>query len=241
MTHHQTDPIRLVVTGALGRMGTRIRALASSDPRFALVGAVDREGPIDSSSESLARGAFDLVIDVSSDAGTRGALSLARQAGAAILVGTTGIAAETRGELESASRGLAVMLAPNMSVGVAVMKHLAAVAARLLGPTYDLGLVEHHHVAKKDAPSGTALRLAESVERATGRPFPREAILAARGGDIVGEHSLRFMGPGEYLEITHRATTRDLFVLGALRAGAWLVRQKPGLYEIEQAIGLNPS
>ena len=124
---------------------------------------------------------------------------------------------------------------------VAVMKHLAATAARLLGPTWDVGLVEHHHNAKKDAPSGTALRLAEAVERAAGRPFPREAILAARGGDIVGEHSLRFMGQGEYLEITHRATTRDLFVLGALRAGAWLARRTPGRYEIEQAIGLDSS
>lgn len=240
MTHNRTDPIRLVVTGALGRMGARIRALASGDPRFALVGAVDRDGPVEGA-EALSRGAFDLVIDVSSDAGARGALSLAQEAKAALLVGTTGIAEETRQSLAGASSEIPVMIAPNMSVGVAVMKHLAATAARLLGPTWDVGLVEHHHNAKKDAPSGTALRLAEAVERAAGRPFPREAILAARGGDIVGEHSLRFMGQGEYLEITHRATTRDLFVLGALRAGAWLARRTPGRYEIEQAIGLDSS
>lgn len=229
--------IRLVINGALGRMGARLSALGAADPRFTIAGAIDRDGPIDGA-KAIRDNAFDAVIDVSSDVGARSALALARRARAAILVGTTGVSVDTLRRLDDAAGDVPVMLAANMSVGVAVMKHLAAQAARLLGPAYDATLVEFHHAAKKDAPSGTALRLAAAVEQATGRPIPPANILASRAGDIVGEHSLRLCGPGEYLEITHRATTRDLFVLGALRAAAWLVEQKPGRYSIEQAIGL---
>jgi len=229
--------IRLVIHGANGRMGARLRDLAPRDGRFTIAAAVDRDGPIEGG-EALRAGAFDVVIDVSTDAGARDAIALARAARSAVLVATTGLSPDTLGRADDAAADIPVMIAANTSVGVAVLAHLARQAAKLLGESYDVSLVEHHHAAKKDAPSGTALRLAEAVQQATGRSIDPRNILAARGGDIVGEHSLRFCGPGEYLELTHRATTRDLFVLGALRAAAHLSGRPPGRYTIEQAIGL---
>ena len=130
------------------------------------------------------------------------------------------------------------MIAPNTSLGVAVLNHLAAVAAGLLGTRYGVNLIEAHHTGKRDAPSGTALRIADTLRRA-GAELPAESIHAIRSGDVVGEHTVEFAGGGERIRICHMATSRDLFARGALEAAAWLHGRPPGRYTIEQALGLD--
>lgn len=213
-------------------MGARISALAREDRRFEVVAEIDLDRP------AGAPARLDGVVDFSSDDGARGAAEIALGAGAALLVGTTGLSRQTLDSLDVAARSIPVLLAPNTSVGVAVLADLAARAARVLGPGYDLSLIEMHHVHKRDAPSGTALRLA-AVVREAGAELTPERILSVRGGDVVGEHTLEFAGPGERLRLTHLATDRDLFVRGALRALAWLVGRPPGRYTIEQALGID--
>jgi 4-hydroxy-tetrahydrodipicolinate reductase len=174
--------------------------------------------------------------------------------GVSLLVGTTGLEAPARRALEAAARRIAVLIAPNTSLGVAVATRLAALAARLLGPGYDVEIAEAHHRLKRDAPSGTALALGEAVARARGGTLADTAIDGApgrrgprppggigfavvRAGDIVGEHTVLFAGAGERLEITHRATDRMVFAHGALRAAEWLAGRAPGLYGMEDVIG----
>lgn len=237
---------RVVIHGALGRMGARLCALAAAGDGVRLVGAVDRE----SSASSIAGGVrvtasideappCDVVIDFSSDEGARAAPALARQCGSALLVGTTGLSRETEGLLRSAAAERAVLVAANMALGVAVLAALARRAAAALGPAYRAAIVEAHHAGKKDAPSGTALRLAEAA-RSAGADLPADQVLSIRGGDVVGEHTLRFAGAGEYLELIHRATTRDVFAAGALRAARWLHGRPPGWWTIEDVLGLGP-
>lgn len=230
--------IRLALNGALGKMGRRIIALATEDSRLQVVAQIDAHGALHGAA-ALDRGEIDAVIDVSSDGGAQSALEISRRCSAALLVGTTALSQRTRDLLDEAASSIPVMIASNLSPGVAVMKRLAAEAATLLGESYDVSICEHHHAAKKDAPSGTALSLCEAVAQATGRQIPTGQILSSRGGDVIGEHTIRLAGPGEYLEITHRATSRDLFALGALRAAQWLVEQRPGRYTIEQMLGLH--
>jgi 4-hydroxy-tetrahydrodipicolinate reductase len=213
-------------------MGSRIIALAGADDRFEVVAAIDQDDA------PPARCGAHAVIDFSSDSGVRRAAALSLADGAALLVGTTALSEETRRLLEESGQSVPVMVAPNMSPGVAVLADLAARAARILGSGYAIDIVESHHAAKRDAPSGTALRLADAVHRGGGRRLPAERLHSLRGGDVVGEHTVRLAGPGEYLELSHTATSRDLFALGALRAAAWLVRQPPGRYTIEDEIGL---
>jgi 4-hydroxy-tetrahydrodipicolinate reductase len=249
------SPVRLIMVGAGGRIGARLCALAQSDPALALVGAVER-GAGESGGATGTRGAAgaggvkitestavfgpssaDVVIDFSSDEGARAALELARRIGAALLVGTTALSARTRGALHEASRDCAILISPNTSLGVAALSALAAQAAKILGAGFDCSIVEAHHSAKKDAPSGTAIRLAEAARRG-GASLPDHQIVSIRGGDVVGEHTVRFAGPGEYIELTHRATSRDLFVRGALHAAAWLKGRGPGLWTMEDVLGL---
>lgn len=232
--------IRLVINGARGRMGTRIAALVAEDSRFAVVATIGRTGTIEGA-EALERGAFDAIVDVSCDTGARAAAALGASHGSAVFVATTGLSADSVDAITEAAMRIPVMIAANTSVGIAVMKYLCRSAAELLGESYDVSLIEYHHTGKKDVPSGTALRLMALIEGASGAEKKIEKIVGIRAGDIIGEHSMRFAGPGEYLEITHRATSRDLFARGALRGCAWLVGQPPGVYEIEQALGLGPS
>jgi 4-hydroxy-tetrahydrodipicolinate reductase len=170
-------------------------------------------------------------------------------------VGTTGFSAKARAEVTEAAAKIPILMAPNMSVGVTLMLRLAAQAARVLGDRYDVEIVELHHRLKKDAPSGTALRLAEVVAEqlkrdpatdfkltrsgAIGeRPKKEIGIQALRGGDAVGEHTILFVGEGERLEITHRASSRDQFAQGALRAARFLVGKPPGLYDMFAVLGV---
>ncbi len=231
--------IRLAINGALGRMGQRISALAAEDSRFQVVATIDPRGELRDGA-AVPKGAINAVIDVSSDVGARSAIALARQHRAALVMATTALTDETNTLMHDAAREIAVMPVANLSPGVAVMKRLAATAATLLGEGYDLSISEHHHRAKVDAPSGTALAIAQAL-RAAGKEIPAQHIVSTRGGDVIGEHTVRLAGLGEYLEITHRATTRDLFARGALSACAWLITQKPGAYAMEDMLGMGPT
>jgi 4-hydroxy-tetrahydrodipicolinate reductase len=218
-------------------MGRRIVALAEGHARLQVVAEIDVEGAL-SGRDVLDRGPIDAVVDVSSDAGARAAVALARRHRAALLVATTALHDETSRLIDEAAREIPVLVSSNLSPGVAVQKLLAGLAARLLGPAYDIAIVEHHHALKRDAPSGTALSLADAIARESGRDVPAGHIASTRGGDVVGEHLVRFAGPGEYLELRHTATTRDLFAEGAIRAVEWLVEQPPGRWSIEQMLSI---
>ncbi|MDY7110275.1 MAG: 4-hydroxy-tetrahydrodipicolinate reductase [Planctomycetota bacterium] len=228
--------IRLAINGARGRMGRRISTLARADERFELVAALARE---DREEDALAAGAeCDVLVDFSSPTGAERAARLALRHEAALLVGTTGLSRRNLDMLEDAARSRPVMIAPNTSLGAAVLNRLATVAARRLGADFDVNLIEKHHAGKRDAPSGTARRLADLLRRISGVSLPDERVHSIRGGDIAGEHSVLFAGPGELLEISHSVAGRDVFAAGALRAAAWLYGKPPGRYTIEDAFGL---
>ncbi|MFM9994661.1 MAG: 4-hydroxy-tetrahydrodipicolinate reductase [Phycisphaerales bacterium] len=247
---------RVVIHGAAGRVGARLCDLAHRDDTIALVGAIVRAGsprlghasaPASHKGESVVlsgpdapRVACDVVIDFSGDEGAPRALALAQAGGAALLVGTTALSAKSIDALRAASNRQAVLVAANTALGVAVLATLVRAAAEALGTGFTASIVEAHHAAKKDAPSGTAKRLAAAIRDAgnTGSPLRDDQVVAIRGGDVVGEHTVRFAGPGEYVEFTHRATTRDVFALGALRAARWLHGRGPGWWTTEDVLGL---
>ncbi|MHC4947156.1 MAG: 4-hydroxy-tetrahydrodipicolinate reductase [Planctomycetota bacterium] len=225
--------IRLAVHGASGRIGSRICALALPDPRFrpvAVPGAGGRDG------DWPATEPVDVIVDFTSDEGARRAAAAAVRCGAALLVGTTGLSPETLDAIGESARSVPVMVAPNTSLGVAVMRRLVAEAARCLGTRFDVDIVDRHRAGKRDAPSGTALDLADHVGRARGAPVVAERLHAIRAGDIAGEHAVEFSGPAERLEIRHTVADRDVFARGALHAAAWLVGRPPGRYAMEDAL-----
>lgn len=249
-----TSITTIIVHGATGRVGSRLCSLAARDSAFHLGAALARPGSPGIGSPAFAgeqgknapriadatTAPADVVIDFSSDDGVRAALSVASQRSAALLVGTTGISDQTMRMLRDASARLAVLVAPNTSLGIAAVADAAARFAASLGPEFRVSLVESHHIHKKDAPSGTALRLASAIRDAApdpARQLPDDQILSIRAGDIIGEHTIRFAGPGEYIELTHRATTRDVFALGALKAARWLHGRSPGWWTMEDVLG----
>lgn len=233
--------VRIIVFGAMGRMGSRILDLARADDRFRVVAGVDRDDPRTEASNhvraSNVREPADIVVDFSSSDGALRALTLARECGAALLVGTTALADSTLAALRDESSRRAILVAPNTSLGVAVLARLVADAAKFFGPGYQCSIIEAHHIRKKDAPSGTALRLANAA-RSAGASLPDSQILAVRGGDIVGDHTVIFAGPGECIELRHSAVSRDLFAAGALHAAAWLAHRGPGWWTMEDVLGL---
>lgn len=250
-----TSPTPIIVFGATGRTGSRVCAIALERAEFRLLACVGRgvrsadapaaraqsgpESPLfcdDPAQLAPLKGHARAVIDFTSDEGARAACRAALELGCALVVGTTALSDVTRGSIDGAARSIPVLVAPNMSLGVAVLARLAGDAVRALGPGYEASIVEAHHSRKKDAPSGTALRLSEAIRRA-GAVLRDDQILALRGGDVIGEHTIRLAGPGEYIELTHRATSRDLFALGALHAAAWLADQTPGSFTIEDMLG----
>jgi 4-hydroxy-tetrahydrodipicolinate reductase len=182
-------------------------------------------------------------------------LRLVADAGARAVIGTTGFSATQREEIAALARRAAILVAPNMSVAVTLAFTLLAVMARALGDDYDVEITEIHHRFKKDAPSGTAVRMAELVAAALGRdiatvgvygrhglagerPAKEIGVMALRSGDVVGEHTVSFGSLGERLELTHRAHSRDTFARGALRAARWVAGQPPGLYSMADVLGL---
>ena len=225
---------RLIIHGAHGRMGQRIHALAQEDERFEVVAALGRADDIDQCDMA------DVVIDFSAPNALSRAVRCAADRRAALLVGTTGLERANHAEIGVFARAGAVMVAPNTSVGVAVLAHLVAEAARLLPAQYDVSIVEAHHARKVDAPSGTALRLRDAIESSSARRVAPDDIHAVRAGDIVGEHTVWCAGDQQVLRLTHEAQSRDVFAHGALDAACWMRGRAPGMYTIEQAIGLAP-
>lgn len=182
-------------------------------------------------------------------------LEICARLGKRIVIGSTGFTPEQRSKVEDFARRIPVVLAPNMSVGVNACFKLLKEAARILGDGFDVEIVELHHNQKKDSPSGTAVRMGEIVAEALGRDYNRCAVYhregmcgartkeeigmqTVRGGDIVGEHTVYFIGMGERIEITHRAMSRDMFARGAVRAAGWIADQQPGLYDMQDILGL---
>ena len=257
---------KTLIVGAMGRMGERLRALIADDAELSLAAALERPGH-PAIGEELAEGvqltddpasalaAAEIAIVFANPAGSLALVRAAAEAGVACVVGTTGFGPDQRKEIEALAKRIPIVFAANFSVAVNVLFHVARESARLLGESYDAEIVELHHAAKVDAPSGTALRLAEAIaegreaqerrfvmsrEGETGaRPEGVIGLQALRGGDNPGEHSVLFLGRGERLELAHRAATRDHFARGALVAAAWLGGRKAGLYDMEQVLGLS--
>src|SRR5262249_7392877 len=196
-----------------------------------------------------------VLIEFSIPEPTLAHLRLAAAVGARAVIGTTGFAHPQRDEIASLGRSTAIMLSPNMSVGVTLALQVLATIARALGDDYDVEITEIHHRLKKDAPSGTALRMAEVVAEALGRDLtsvgvygrqglPGErttkeiGVMSLRSGDVVGEHTVSFGTLGERLELTHRAHNRDTYARGAVRAARWITGRPPGLYSMQDVLGL---
>src|SRR2546429_3330628 len=262
-------PIDIAITGAAGRMGTRLIALSHADGGFKILGAIERPdhpqlsrdageiagiGPIKTPITHDLKKTPKVLIDFSAPDSMRHWLKTCRDRGIAMLIGTTGLRDSDHATIDQAARDIAVLQAPNMSLGVAVLFQVAAQVAKQLGDDYDVEIVETHHRFKKDAPSGTAAGLADAILKATGKSkdslvYGREGDDATRQrgqigmhslrlGDEVGRHTAYFAALGERLELTHVATNRDTFVHGALRAAKWLARQKPGRYSIADMLDL---
>lgn len=248
--------IPIVVMGACGRMGSTIAGLVQNDPELQLAAVVERPGGEAGLVRYGCPGGADLaailpglpgaaVIDFTAPEATVAAARLAAERGNPMVMGTTGLNGEQLAELRMLAKRAPLFWAPNMSVGVNVLLKVLPQLVQMLGPAYDLEMVELHHNKKKDAPSGTALKLAECLAQArdwdlkkVGK-YCREGIIGARpkeeigvqtirGGDVVGVHTVFMLGPGERIEVTHQAHSRETFAQGALRAAKWLTRQKPG-------------
>lgn len=233
-------PVRILIHGASGRMGQALLRLAPSHDRLQVVAAVapDKPGqrvidgiPHFSVHELNGVPVFDVAIDFSLPAGFDAVLALCANRGAALVSGMTGLEPVQREAMEAAAARVPVLWAANFSLGVAVLAELVERAAQVLGD-WSCDIVESHHAQKLDAPSGTALALGARAEQ--GGAQPRYASL--RAGDIIGEHMVQFTGFGERLELTHRATSRDVFARGALHAAAWLAGQDPGRYSLRDLL-----
>ncbi len=267
-------PVRIAVLGADGRMGRALtRAIKAAGPEAVLTAACERAGAAAIGADAGTRagieaagvtieaalpgkGAADVWIDFTSASATEAVTVAATAAGAALVIGTTGLGTHARAAIDFAALKVPVVFSANYSVGINVLLQLCADATRALGPAYDLEIVEAHHRAKHDAPSGTALMLAEALAGASGRKLASAAryarhgdvgprtpseigIQAIRGGDVVGDHTVFFLGSGDRLELTHRATTRDTFAVGAVRAALWVAGRAPGLYDMRAVLGLD--
>ncbi|MDR1745619.1 MAG: 4-hydroxy-tetrahydrodipicolinate reductase [Planctomycetota bacterium] len=261
--------IKLALSGAGGRMGQRLLALSAADPEFELVQAIEWSGfPLMGQNvaagnantggvlwtDALGAGA-DVLVDFSSPENAVKNARLASGFGTALVVGTTGLSEDEENALRAASASIPVMLSPNYSFGVNLLFKLAEEAAKALGGSYNVEIVEAHHNQKVDAPSGTALGIAHAVESALGRGrdmdgdlvFGRSGKPGKRGPHEIGMHSLRmgalagdhtvyFCNNHECLSISHRAESRDVLATGALRAAKWLLEKKPGFYSMRDML-----
>ena len=266
--------IKTVVVGAAGRMGRELVTAVLRDPETELVGAVEHEecpllgrdaGSLAGCEEAGVAVTGDLpaalreaeaIIDFSSVEAVVGNARLATEAGCAVVIGTTGLDDQVRQRLaELARQGGRIVFAPNMSVGVNLLFELCRQVAPILGEDYDIEVVEMHHNQKKDAPSGTAVRLGEILAEASGRDYRRDAVHgrqgmvgartsreigmhAVRGGDVVGDHTVIFATGGERVELIHKASSRQTFCKGALRAVKFLANSRAGLFDMQDVLGL---
>jgi 4-hydroxy-tetrahydrodipicolinate reductase len=265
--------MRLVMNGALGRMGRIIITLASRDTDFQITGAVDAQcgdklgldaGEImgagrlgvpllDNLADAVSQA--DVVIDFTWPDAILGVAGICGAARVPLVVGTTGLPKDRLPEFRQLVAPIPCVMAPNMSVGVNLLFKLVAEAAAMLGDEYDIEIAETHHRFKKDAPSGTAVRLAEVAAEALGRSLETDAVYGRKGitgertrkeigihalrvGDVVGEHTVTFGTIGERIELTHKAQSRDALAQGALRAAKFVAKAAPGLYDMQDVLGL---
>jgi 4-hydroxy-tetrahydrodipicolinate reductase len=266
--------IRIAVVGASGRMGLCLIRAAVLAEKTALVVAISRPG-----SDAIGRDAgelagiraldvkvvddlvsvidqFDVLIDFTRPDASMAFIESCRQAGKKIVIGTTGYSDAQKAVIAEASKDVAIVLAPNMSVGVNLALKLLEMTAKVMGDYTDIEIIEAHHRHKVDAPSGTALRMGEVIADALGRDLKDCAIYGREGntgerdrktigfstiraGDIVGEHTVMFADEGERVEITHKATSRMTFANGAVRAAIWLMDKPNGLYDMQDVLGLS--
>ncbi len=265
--------IKVIVAGASGRMGKRIIHMIQQNEMTSLAGAFEMPAhPSVGEDAGLSAGtgelgvliagsleevidSGDVIIDFTAPQATLENLRIAVPKGKAMVIGTTGIAGDILAEVEDLAGKTRCVLAPNMSVGVNVMFKIASEMARILGDDYDMEILEVHHRQKKDAPSGTAMRLAQILADTAGRNLEEVGVYERKGligkrtdeeigiqtwraGDITGEHTVMFGGIGERLELIHRAHNRDNFARGAVRAVVWLMSQAEGLYDMQDVLGL---
>lgn len=264
---------RIGVAGAAGKMGARISALSAGYEGLRLAGAFERTGhpalgqDIGSVTGTTATGVtltegigsimqnVDVIIDFTSIESTKLNLAAAARAGKAMVIGTTGFSKDDLREMDGMLRSVPCVMASNMSLGVNLLLKVLRDVARVLGDDYDIEIVEAHHRLKKDAPSGTAMKMAQVIADAVNRNldevavYERKGIIGARtkkeigiqtlrAGDIVGEHTVYFGGLGERIEITHKASSRDTFARGALKAALWLSGRPAGLYDMQDVLNI---
>jgi 4-hydroxy-tetrahydrodipicolinate reductase len=241
---------RIIITGSKGRMGETLLACAARLPQIEVVGQIDV-------GDDLANviGKCDAVIDFSFHNATLSVARLCAQHRKALVIGTTGHEDSEKSEIRNLQSEIPIVWSSNYSTGVNTLFWLTRKAAEILGPNFDIEVAEMHHRMKKDAPSGTATTLLEilgdvrklQLEQAlrhgrkgiTGERTPTEiGIHALRGGDVVGDHTVIFAANGERVELAHKASSRETFANGALRAAQWVVKQKPGLYDMQDVLGL---
>jgi 4-hydroxy-tetrahydrodipicolinate reductase len=226
------SPVRVLLVGAAGRMGRTIVGLARNDPKIEIAAQCDLGDAIE---PAMAKS--NVTIDFSHADAIDEICRASREHRQPLVIGTTGHSPAQRQKIERAAKEIPVVFAANFSVGVNALFALAHKAAELLGNEFEIEIVETHHRMKKDAPSGTAKAIAETLRRA--REIDSEIpIQSIREGDVVGEHSIIFNGPGERVELTHCAASREIFAGGALRAAQWIVGRSPGLYTMQNVLGL---
>jgi len=262
---------KLIVIGAAGRMGKRIISLAIESGRFDIIAAMERKNhpdigkdaglvaqvePINVKLDSIYPVGADVAIDFSQPEAADVTIGYCADNNVAIVLGTTGLSDAQRKKIKAASAKTPIMYATNMSVGMNVLFSLVGKVANMLGEEYDIEIIEQHHRFKKDAPSGSALTLAENICKATGRDFPQAlthgrsgkdalrqkvdiGMHAVRAGDITGKHEVIFSTLGETVTISHTAHSRDTFARGALRAAEWLIGKKPALYSMADILGIS--
>lgn len=251
--------INLAIIGAAGRMGQAILALALKDKDLRIAGLVDRaagrtqgDREITTDLDGVLKNADVLIDFTAPEAALANAPKIAK-AGKSLVVGTTGLVGEKRDAIVSAVKGIPCVLSSNMSLSANIMFDVAERVARAL-PDYDNEIIEIHHNLKKDSPSGTAQTLGDAVKRGKGagrftygrhglageRPPEEIGIHAVRGGDVVGDHTVLFLGAGERIELVHRITSREAFATGAVTAAKWLIQNKKpaGLYDMRDVLGL---
>lgn len=264
--------LKIAIAGCAGRMGRALLEVVSQAPDMQLSAALERSGSpyLDKDAGELigatcgvsvvsdfatALATSDMLIDFTRPEGTLAHLEVCRAAGIKMIIGTTGFSADEKALLKEAAGDIAIVFAPNMSVGVNVTFKLLEIAAQVLNDGYDIEIIEAHHRHKIDAPSGTALRMGEVVAQVLDRDLEKVAVYGRegvtgerksdtigfstiRGGDIVGEHKALFAGTGEQIEIIHKATSRKTFSMGALRAARFLANKQKGLFDMQDVLAL---
>jgi 4-hydroxy-tetrahydrodipicolinate reductase len=234
--------IKLGIAGVCGKMGRRIFELASADKGFEITFALEKKGTPMIGKElgklkisSTQDGLFlvDVFIDFTTPEATEANLDYVARHKKALVLGTTGLSEAQINKVEEVAKIVPVVFSPNMSVGVNVLFSLLPEIAKKLGPDYNIEIIEAHHKAKKDAPSGTAKKFAQILADAARKEIPTHAI---RLGDIVGDHTIIFCGNSERIEIKHQAHSRDLFALGALKAAKWVMGKPAGLYSMQDVL-----